>query len=150
MHEEILSFDPDPAARLDHAYFARATACTMLIEEAEALWKPIADRDEWWVFRDKLAEIEEMGEAYPGLLIGLTAEDMPIVVGRAEQAVAQFVVRRIGDRRSRGGPRREPHEGLSPRACRAPTSGRAPATPAPCDAACRRGCPDRERRARPR
>jgi hypothetical protein len=45
-------------------YFARSLACTLLIEEVEAIWKPIADRDYWSVFRDKLAAIEEMRQAY--------------------------------------------------------------------------------------
>jgi uncharacterized protein YdiU (UPF0061 family) len=52
-----------PAARLDHPYFARRTPCTLLIEEVEALWEPIAEADDWAPFRTKLAEIAHMAEA---------------------------------------------------------------------------------------
>jgi uncharacterized protein YdiU (UPF0061 family) len=64
VRERIEAFEPDPGARVDHPYFDRSVACTLLIEEVEAIWKPIADRDDWSVFRDKLAAIEEMREAY--------------------------------------------------------------------------------------
>jgi hypothetical protein len=36
----------------------------MLIEEVEAIWKPIADSDDWSVFHAKLKAIDEMREAY--------------------------------------------------------------------------------------
>lgn len=58
------TFDPAPGLRLDHAYFARAVPCTMLIDEVEALWAPIAAEDDWSVFETKIAEIRSMAEAY--------------------------------------------------------------------------------------
>jgi serine/tyrosine/threonine adenylyltransferase len=60
----LQEFRPDPGARLDHAYFARSTPCTMLIDEVEAIWSPIADADEWTAFKAKLADIATMAEAY--------------------------------------------------------------------------------------
>ena len=54
----------EAAGNLDHAYFARAMPCTMLIDEVEALWAPIAERDHWGAFYGKLREICEMREAY--------------------------------------------------------------------------------------
>jgi serine/tyrosine/threonine adenylyltransferase len=55
---------PDVAA---HPYFSRAEPCTMLIDEVEAIWAPIAENDDWSTFNDKLAAIGEMREAYhPG------------------------------------------------------------------------------------
>ena len=51
-------------ANLDHPYFARETPRTMLIEEMEALWAPIAERDDWSAFHAALDEIEEMRQAY--------------------------------------------------------------------------------------
>jgi len=51
-------------ANLDHPYFARATPRTMLIEEMEALWAPIAERDDWSALYAALGEIEEMRQAY--------------------------------------------------------------------------------------
>ena len=56
---------PRPGIRLlDHPYFARQTPRTMLIEEMEALWAPIAAADDWRPFNDALAEIALMRDAY--------------------------------------------------------------------------------------
>ena len=54
---------PAENARLDHPYFA-GEPCTMLIDEVEALWAPIAERDDWSAFAAKLAAIDRMAEAY--------------------------------------------------------------------------------------
>lgn len=51
-------------AHLDHVYFARETPRTMLIEEMEAIWAPIAESDDWSLFHATLAEIAQMREAY--------------------------------------------------------------------------------------
>jgi len=51
-------------ANLDHPYFARETPRTMLIDEMEALWAPIAERDDWSALYAALDEIEEMRQAY--------------------------------------------------------------------------------------
>ena len=53
----------DAAARLSHPYFADATPHTMLIDEVEALWAPIAQRDDWSLFEAKLAQLREMRDA---------------------------------------------------------------------------------------
>lgn len=53
-----------PNLRLDHSYFARTTPCTMLIEDVEAIWEPIARTDDWSAFNAKLMEIAHMAEAY--------------------------------------------------------------------------------------
>ncbi|MBL8575783.1 MAG: YdiU family protein [Mesorhizobium sp.] len=60
----IAAHQPAAGIRLDHAYFGRPTPCTILIDEVEALWKPIADGDDWSVFHAKLADIAAMREAY--------------------------------------------------------------------------------------
>lgn len=49
---------------LDHAYFQRATPMTMLIDDVEGLWAPIAERDDWSLFESKLRDIALMREAY--------------------------------------------------------------------------------------
>ncbi len=54
---------PAPDAKLDHSYFA-GSACTMLIDEVEAIWAPIADADDWSAFHAKLAAIRVMADAY--------------------------------------------------------------------------------------
>ncbi len=50
-------------ARLDHAYFARSKPCTMLVEDVEALWAPIAENDDWSTFEAKLKETKQLKEA---------------------------------------------------------------------------------------
>jgi len=44
-------------------YFQRATPVTMLIDEVEALWAPIAERDDWSLFETKLRDIAALREA---------------------------------------------------------------------------------------
>jgi serine/tyrosine/threonine adenylyltransferase len=51
-------------AGLGHAYFAGAEPCTMLIDEVEAIWAAIAERDDWSPIAAKLAAIDAMAEAY--------------------------------------------------------------------------------------
>ena len=53
-----------PNADPDHAYFRRAQPRSMLIDEMEAIWAPIAADDDWSLFHTTLAEIAEMGTAY--------------------------------------------------------------------------------------
>ena len=53
-----------PALRLDAAYFGRDRPCTMLIDEVEAIWAPIAQADDWSRLTAKLGAIAEMREAY--------------------------------------------------------------------------------------
>ena len=64
VRDTLEGFEPAPDARLDHPYFARGVPCTMLIDEVEALWAPIAGADDWSAFHAKLAEIARMADAY--------------------------------------------------------------------------------------
>lgn len=64
LKEVLASFSPAPGTRLDHPYFQRATPCTMLIDEVEAIWDPIARADDWSRFHAKLDAIAEMADAY--------------------------------------------------------------------------------------
>ncbi len=56
-------YRPAEGVRLDHPYFAGAAPCTMLIEEVEAIWAPIAEADDWSAFHAKLAAIATMSDA---------------------------------------------------------------------------------------
>ena len=56
-----------PDLRLDHPYFARSSPCTMIIDEVEAIWAPIAADDDWSLFEEKLRDIALMREAYAGV-----------------------------------------------------------------------------------
>jgi uncharacterized protein YdiU (UPF0061 family) len=60
----IDTHEPAAGANLEHPYFARQKPRTMLIDEMEALWAPIAERDDWSAFEQALGEIDEMRLAY--------------------------------------------------------------------------------------
>lgn len=49
---------------LGHPYFARQRPRTMLINEVEAVWAPIADTDDWSLFQSTLSDIAQMRDAY--------------------------------------------------------------------------------------
>lgn len=57
-------FAPRAHINLSHPFFSRSEACTMLIDEVEAIWKPIAETDDWSAFHAKLDTIDQMEEAY--------------------------------------------------------------------------------------
>lgn len=61
---QLAGFEPVPGA-LSHPYWAEAPE-TLLIEEVEALWSPIAERDDWAPLEAKVAAIRRMGEAMGG------------------------------------------------------------------------------------
>ncbi|MBI1251446.1 MAG: YdiU family protein [Alphaproteobacteria bacterium] len=46
-----------------HPYFQRPVAVTMTIEDVEAIWEPIAERNDWSKFQDKLNDIALMRAA---------------------------------------------------------------------------------------
>ena len=64
VREALAGYDPAPEAKPDHPYFSRPAPCTMLIEEVEAIWAPIAEHDDWARLHQKLAEIAGMADAY--------------------------------------------------------------------------------------
>jgi hypothetical protein len=64
VRDRLMDFAPVKPERLDHDYFKREQPCTMLIDEVEAIWAPIADDDDWTPLEGKLKEIAEMREAY--------------------------------------------------------------------------------------
>ena len=64
VREALAGYEPAAAAKPDHPYFSRPVPCTMLIDEVEAIWAPMAERDDWSRFEAKLVEIGEMAAAY--------------------------------------------------------------------------------------
>ena len=62
----LAPYEPNASVNLEHPYFARALPRTMLIDEMEAIWAPIAETDDWTSLIINLAEIEEMRDAYMG------------------------------------------------------------------------------------
>jgi serine/tyrosine/threonine adenylyltransferase len=63
LREALDRLEPEADA-LAHPYFSRPDPCTMLIDEVESLWAPIAAADDWAPLEAKLAAIAELGEAY--------------------------------------------------------------------------------------
>lgn len=59
--ELLATFHPTENA-LNHPYWTEAPQ-TLLIEEVEALWAPIAEHDDWAPLQAKIAAIRRMGEA---------------------------------------------------------------------------------------
>jgi protein adenylyltransferase len=61
---EVTRRPPRAGISLDHPYFGRPRPRTVLIEEMEALWAPIAATDDWTPLRQALDDIRAMGRAY--------------------------------------------------------------------------------------
>lgn len=60
---EALLAQYQPARALDAPYWAGAAPQSMLIEEVEAIWAAIAERDDWGPLTAKIAAIRATGEA---------------------------------------------------------------------------------------
>jgi uncharacterized protein YdiU (UPF0061 family) len=55
---------PGTRERAAGAYFQRGAPCTLLIDEIEALWDAIAERDDWAPLEAKVEEIRAMGRLF--------------------------------------------------------------------------------------
>ncbi|MBB4639806.1 protein adenylyltransferase SelO family protein [Rhizorhapis suberifaciens] len=62
LRAEINAFAP--TGTRDHAYWTDEAPCSMHIEEVEAIWSAIAERDDWAPLRHKVAAIRRMGAAH--------------------------------------------------------------------------------------
>jgi uncharacterized protein YdiU (UPF0061 family) len=62
VRQALMAHEPAEGA-LSHRYFAGEAPCTMLIDEVEAIWAPIAAADDWSVLEAKIAAIGELREA---------------------------------------------------------------------------------------
>jgi len=60
----LAGYEPDRPGRLADPYFAQAEPEELLYDQIEALWAPIAERDDWSAFEAKLAAIEVARRAY--------------------------------------------------------------------------------------
>jgi len=47
-----------------HLYWADPAPQSLLIDEVEAIWAPIAEGDDWSLFEAKVAALRRMGEAH--------------------------------------------------------------------------------------
>ena len=55
---------PADDVNLDQPYFAATSPCTMLVDDVEALWTPIAEADDWTPLAAKVEAIATMSRAY--------------------------------------------------------------------------------------
>ena len=60
LRRRLEQYAPRHPERLALPYFQRAAPCTLLIDDIEALWAAIAERDDWAPFDAKLEAIEEL------------------------------------------------------------------------------------------
>ncbi len=61
LEKKLLAAEPVRPERLEHDYFSNRRPCSMLIEEVEDIWAPIAEHDDWSVFEQKLMAIGQAG-----------------------------------------------------------------------------------------
>lgn len=66
MNDAMSNYDPTSGVVPDHRYFDTTTPQTMLIDEVEQIWAPIASDDNWSLFDDKMAKMELMRDALLG------------------------------------------------------------------------------------
>lgn len=59
----LLGHEPDRPERLAHTYFGEAEPVSLLIEEVEAIWAPIAEADDWTAFESCMRRIEAARQA---------------------------------------------------------------------------------------
>jgi len=52
----------------NHPYWAGKAPVTMVIEDVEAIWAPIADNDDWSALDEKIAAVRRMGEAHASVV----------------------------------------------------------------------------------
>jgi uncharacterized protein YdiU (UPF0061 family) len=57
-------FEVADREKQNHAYFKNTQACSLVIDELEALWKPIADGNNWTPFEQKLQQIRSFRGVY--------------------------------------------------------------------------------------
>ena len=71
--KSIEGFKPSPRIlkNLQNPYFACQKPTTLLIDEIEAIWKPIEQNDDWSLFENKIKEIRKMRIAYGGSADGV-------------------------------------------------------------------------------
>ena len=76
LRARLETFEPVRPERLTHAYFS-GEPCTMLIDEVEALWAPISERDDWSPLQRKLESVGSMREALSGDASRYVADPYP-------------------------------------------------------------------------
>jgi uncharacterized protein YdiU (UPF0061 family) len=71
-----------PRASRDHDYWRRPAPCSMLIDEVEAIWSAIDQRDDWSLLEAKVADIRAMGDALAAGPVVTPAVEIPTDLGQ--------------------------------------------------------------------
>ncbi|MNK01160.1 hypothetical protein D3C87_189550 [compost metagenome] len=64
LKETLNRFSMADEAKANHAYFKQGRACSLIIDELEAIWAPIAEKDDWGLFEQKLEQIRSFRGVY--------------------------------------------------------------------------------------
>lgn len=64
LQDTLECYEVQDQKKADHAYFKGGKACSLLIDELEEIWKPIAEKDDWTAFENKLQEIRSFRGVY--------------------------------------------------------------------------------------
>jgi len=64
VREALMAHPPERPERLTHAYFQGERPVSLLIEDVEAIWAPIAEADDWSGFASCMARIGQAREAF--------------------------------------------------------------------------------------
>lgn len=65
--EQMAQYEFKDPSLNHHDYFKNEKPCTLLIDEIEAIWKKIADSDDWSGFEQKISQIRKFRGIYSGL-----------------------------------------------------------------------------------
>lgn len=64
LEETVESFEVLDEELMRHSYFTDTRPCALLIDELESIWAPIAEKDDWSHFEQKLAHIRSFRGVY--------------------------------------------------------------------------------------
>lgn len=64
LQAQLLAAPSNEPSRLAHDYFNQSAPCTLLIDQLEEIWAPIAENDDWSRFTAKLEEIKACRNGY--------------------------------------------------------------------------------------
>lgn len=62
--EQLKKYSPQDPTKIQHAYFANPKPCTLLIDEIEEIWAPIAANDDWNLFETKIQALRAFRGLY--------------------------------------------------------------------------------------
>ena len=68
LRKSLETFQPADEKIQQHSYFTNSQPCSLLIDELEKIWEPIAQRDDWSSFERKIEQIRSFRGVYTEVL----------------------------------------------------------------------------------